>query len=81
MKYTEVTITLSKLEPYRDLLIYSLGDEGPYDSFENTNQGLKAYVPTADYDEAFLEQALDDGKPREVLGEVIFAAEVCERAV
>lgn len=66
MKYTEVTITLSKLEPYRDLLIYSLGDEGPYDSFENTNQGLKAYVPTADYDEVFLEQALDEVRQMDV---------------
>ena len=66
MKYTEVTITLSKLEPYRDLLIYSLGDEGPYDSFEHTQQGLKAYVPTADYDEAFLEQALDEIRQMDV---------------
>ncbi len=66
MKYTEVTITLSKLEPYRDLLVYSLGDEGPYDSFENTPQGLKAYVPTADYDEAFLEQALDEVRQMDI---------------
>ena len=41
MKYTEVTITISKTDAYRDLLIYSLGDEGPYDSFENTANGVK----------------------------------------
>lgn len=62
MKYTEITITLSKQEPYRDLLMYALGDEGPYDSFEVTPQGLKAYVPTDNYDAAFLEQALDELK-------------------
>lgn len=62
MKYTEITITLSKQEPCRDLLMYALGDEGPYDSFEVTPQGLKAYLPTDNYDAAFLEQALDELK-------------------
>ena len=62
MKYTEITITLSKQEPYRDLLMYALGDEGPCDSFEVTPQGLKAYVPTDKYDTAFLEHSLDEIK-------------------
>ena len=60
MKYTEVNITISPLEPYRDMLVYSLGDEGPYDSFDETPQGVKAYVPTEQYDPSFLEQCIDE---------------------
>lgn len=46
------------VELFRDLLIYALGDEGPYDSFEETPTGVKAYVPAAQYDALFLEQAV-----------------------
>lgn len=60
MQYTEVTIHLSKLDPFRDMLIYSLGDEGPYDSFDETSDGLKAYVPTNQYDESYLKQCIDE---------------------
>ena len=60
MKYTEVRITLSKTNPFRDILIYSLGEEGPYDSFSETPQGLNAYLPSAQYDPAFLEQCLEE---------------------
>ena len=60
MQYTEVTIHLSKLDPFRDMLIYSLGDEGPYDSFDETSDGLKAYVPTNQYDERYLKQCIDE---------------------
>lgn len=66
MKYTEVTISLSKLEPFRDILIYNLGDEGPYDSFSEIPQGLKAYVPTEAFDKEFLEQTLDELKQMNV---------------
>ena len=62
MKYTEVDITLSKTNPFRDLLVYSLGDEGPYDSFEEKKDGLKAYVPTDNFDEQFLRDTIDDLK-------------------
>lgn len=60
MKYTEVKITLSKLNPYRDLLIYSLGDEGPYDSFVETPDGLKAYVPTEQFDMDWLKSQIEE---------------------
>lgn len=60
MKYTEVTITLSETDPYRDLLVDALGNEGPYDSFVETPDGLKAYVPTEQYDEAWLRERLAD---------------------
>lgn len=62
MKYTEVTITISQLEPFRDLLIYSLGDEGPYDSFVETKDGLKAYVPSEQFDEVWLKTQLENLK-------------------
>ena len=62
MKYTEVTITLSKLDPFRDMLIYSLGDEGPYDSFVETNDGVKAYVPTEQFDEEWLKSQIESLK-------------------
>ena len=60
MRYTEVTITLSETDPYRDLIIDALGNEGPYDSFVETPDGLKAYVPTEQYDEAWLREQLAD---------------------
>lgn len=63
MKYIEVDVTLHPVELLRDLLTYALGDEGPYDSFEDTEQGVKAYVPASQYDEAFLKQALQDIVP------------------
>ena len=58
MQYIEVEITLRQVEPYRDLLIDALGNEGPYDSFEETSDGLKAYVPQSQYDEVFLQSVL-----------------------
>ena len=60
MRYTEVTITLSETDPYRDLLVDALGNEGPYDSFVETPDGLKAYVPTEQYNEAWLKEQLAD---------------------
>ena len=60
MKYNVVKIKLSPVEPFRDLLVYALGDEGEYDSFENRSDGLDAYVPTAKYDEAALKAAIAD---------------------
>lgn len=39
---------------FRDMLVDSLGNEGPYESFVETPDGLKAYVPESQYDPAFL---------------------------
>ena len=60
MKYIEVTITLDPLDPYRDLLVDALGNEGPYDSFVETSDGLKAYVPADQFDEEWLMSAIDE---------------------
>ena len=60
MKYLEVTIHLTQVAPFRDLLVDALGNEGPYDSFVETPDGLKAYVPESDYSQQFLEDALHE---------------------
>lgn len=60
MKYNVVRFSLKPVDPYRDLLVYALGDEGDYDSFQNTDTGLDAYVPTAKYDEAALKAAIEE---------------------
>ncbi|MBR1644171.1 MAG: 50S ribosomal protein L11 methyltransferase [Bacteroidales bacterium] len=59
MKYIEVTLHFDVLDPFRDLAVYALGDEGPYDSFVETPDGVKAYVPAAQYDAGFLQRSVE----------------------
>lgn len=44
----------------RDLLVDTLGNEGPYESFEETKDGLKAYVPMNLFDEEWLKGQLQN---------------------
>ncbi len=60
MKYIEVTFTMADTGMFRDLLVDALGNEGPYESFVETKEGLKAYVPVNLFDEAWLRQQLQD---------------------
>lgn len=60
MKYIEVTFTMDDTGMFRDLLVDTLGNEGPYDSFVETNDGLRAYVPTDLFDEPWLQQQLQE---------------------
>jgi ribosomal protein L11 methyltransferase len=39
---------------WRDMLVDTLGNEGPYESFVETPDGLKAYVQASQYDAAWL---------------------------
>ena len=55
MKYIEVSFTMADTGMFRDLLVDTLGNEGPYESFVETKEGLKAYVPVDKYDRHFLE--------------------------
>ncbi len=55
MKYIEVSFTMDDTGMFRDLLVDALGNEGPYESFVETKEGLKAYVPVDKYDRHFLE--------------------------
>ena len=50
MKYIEVTFVMESTELFRDLLVDTLGNEGPYESFVETPDGLKAYVQAPQYD-------------------------------
>ncbi len=54
MKYIEVTFTMESTELFRDLLVDALGNEGPYESFVETKEGLKAYVQASQYDAGWL---------------------------
>lgn len=50
MTYTELIITLQPAEDFhKDLLINALAEIG-YDTFEDTDQGFKAYIPESDLD-------------------------------
>lgn len=55
VKYTEFQFTVSPLEPTRDILVAELGELG-FESFEETEEGLNAYIPSADVKDL----ALDD---------------------
>lgn len=54
MKYIEVTFALDDTGLYRDLLVDTLGNEGPYESFVDTDDGVKAYIREAEYDPQYL---------------------------
>lgn len=54
MKYIEVSFTMEDTGMFRDLLVDMLGNEGPYESFVETKDGLKAYVQASQYDAQWL---------------------------
>lgn len=54
MKYIEVIFTMDDTGVFRDMLVDTLGNEGPYESFVETKDGLKAYVPASEYDPKYL---------------------------
>jgi ribosomal protein L11 methyltransferase len=54
MKYIEVTFTMDDTGVFRDMLVDTLGNEGPYESFVETKDGLKAYIKASDYDSHWL---------------------------
>ncbi len=49
MTYTELTVTVAPPDPWTDVLIAQLADAG-YEGFEETARGVRAYIPTRDYD-------------------------------
>lgn len=54
MKYIEVSFTMDDTGMFRDMLVSELA-EGPYESFVDTKEGVKAYVPADQFDRHFLE--------------------------
>ncbi len=57
MDYVELTCKVVPPEPWRDILISQLADIG-FDSFEETEDGFKAYITLSEYREEYLDQAL-----------------------
>ena len=58
MNYTELIFTINNAEGYeRDLLIDALGGID-FDTFEETEQGFKAYIPQASFNKAVLDEVL-----------------------
>lgn len=60
MKYIEVCFTMEDTGLFCDLLVDTLGNEGPYESFVETKEGLKAYVPVDLFDETWLRQQMQE---------------------
>lgn len=58
MKYIEVTFTMDDTGLFRDLLVDNLA-QGPYESFVDTADGVKAYVPADQFDNHFLEVTVE----------------------
>ena len=54
MKYIEVTFKMDDTGVFRDMLVDQLGNEGPYESFVETHDGLQAYVQQPLYDPQWL---------------------------
>lgn len=59
MKYIEVTFTMDDTGMFRDLLVDTLGNDGPYESFVETKDGVKAYVQENLFDKHFLEVTVE----------------------
>lgn len=65
--YVEMTCRLDPVQPWSDIFIAALADIG-FESFEETEDGFRAYISVADFREEALAEALDAGdaepKPR-----------------
>lgn len=59
MIYIEVTFTMDDTGMFRDLLVDTLGNDGPYESFVETKDGVKAYVQEKLFDKHFLEVTVE----------------------
>jgi ribosomal protein L11 methyltransferase len=58
MNYYELSFTIRPIEEYQqDLLINELAEIG-FDTFEEVEQGFKAYIPSDDFNQALLEEHL-----------------------
>ena len=84
MKRFEVDLTIcpsdksvSSIETLREVIIAKLAD-GPYDAFEETNSGVKAYLDADLFDKEFLDNSINDLK--ECDSEVTCSYEVVELA-
>lgn len=59
MDYMQVDLKLEPKQPFDDVLAALLAEIG-YESFMNTNQGLMAYIPKGQFDQAQLDDVIQD---------------------
>ncbi len=59
MEYVEIRCKLEPPEPWRDIFIAELAELG-FESFAEEADGLRAYIPAAEFDEHTLIQCLND---------------------
>jgi ribosomal protein L11 methyltransferase len=53
MNYIELTITLKTIDPWRDIFVSQLAEEG-FESFVETNSGLQSYIPEPNFKQEIL---------------------------
>ncbi len=71
MKYTQLAVICIPREPLAEILISELADIG-FESFEESKNGFRAYIPGSDFSLAAVEQILEAKKG---LGEISFLRE------
>ena len=59
MIYIELTLEIEPISPFRDIIMSDLGDVG-FESFVDTDTGLKAYIPKPDFDENAVKRVIDN---------------------
>ncbi len=62
MRYTQVVFELKPLLPAREVLVAELADIG-FDSFEETESGLKAYIPSDEFKDEMLSELMTSAMP------------------
>lgn len=75
MDYIKVSFELKPLLPAREILYAELG-ELPFESFEETENGLDAYIPAPDFKEDLLDKLIIKGLPNQ---EVVIKKETIEQ--
>jgi ribosomal protein L11 methyltransferase len=59
MIYIELTLEIEPISPFSDIIMSDLGDVG-FESFVDTDTGLKAYIPKLDFDENAVKRVIDN---------------------
>ena len=59
MIYIELTLEIEPISPFSDIIMSDLGDVG-FESFVDTDTGLKAYIPKPDFDENAVKRVIDN---------------------
>jgi len=58
MNYVELTVNFKTIEPWRDILVSQLADQG-FESFVETKTGLQSYIPENNFSDQMLNGLAD----------------------